>query len=233
MTRGLAGGPYGDPSRFDMGGNRAVYANESPDSEDPQILAADAVDDAEVFSGKFERAISIFRCAYSWVGHARPQVDGRYGVVWFGQYAPHASGASAVYAGVGDVPSVYGVGSLYRASLEASYWVHAVLGNWCNRFFVHTIGDIKAKQDELESSAFTAHVKDFFLLLLYVCILVVARGSCHSVDHFLASPCQVSDRYENWCKCRFSSCTFVSSILTALFVYFSFCISLRRRLKTK
>jgi dipeptidase len=159
MTRGLAGGPYGDPSRFDMGGNRAVYASEAPDSEDPDILAADAVDDAEVFSGKFERAISIFRCAYSWVGHARPQVDGRFGVVWFGQYAPHASGASAIYAGVGEVPSVYGVGSLYQASLDASYWVHAVLGNWCNRFFVHTIGDIKAKQDELESSAFTAHVR--------------------------------------------------------------------------
>jgi hypothetical protein len=24
MTKGLAGGPYGDPSRFDMAGNRAV-----------------------------------------------------------------------------------------------------------------------------------------------------------------------------------------------------------------
>jgi dipeptidase len=121
-------------------------------------LAADAVDDAQVFSGKFERAISIYRCAYSWVSHARPAVDHRLGVVWFGQYAPHASGASAVYVGAGAVPKVYGVGSLYAASLDASYWVHAVLGNWCDRFYVHTIGDIRAKQAELEGHAFAAQV---------------------------------------------------------------------------
>jgi len=45
---------------------------------------------------------------------------------------------------------------LRALSQKASYWVHSVLGNWADRFYVHSIGDIKEVQTRLESAQFEA-----------------------------------------------------------------------------
>jgi dipeptidase len=138
LTRGLAAGPYGDPSRFDPGENKALYRAEGHDDDNL------GVDETEAWAGRFERAISIYRCAYSFVSQSRPHVDNSLGVVWFGQYAPHASTAVPLYVGISQIPAPYTTGSLSKFSLDSSYWVHAAVGNWANRFYVHTIGDIQA-----------------------------------------------------------------------------------------
>mmetsp|Transcript_3107 Transcript_3107/g.6608 ORF Transcript_3107/g.6608 Transcript_3107/m.6608 type:complete len:693 (-) Transcript_3107:240-2318(-) len=155
MTRGLPGGPFGDPSRFDPGSNRAVYAHEKADSTTQ--LELDSTDDDNANSGQFERAISMYRCSYNWVAHASPHLPTNLlGVVWFGQYAPHASTAVPLYAGIAHVPQPFATGSLNKASLDVSYWIHAILGNWADRLYVHTIGDIQAKQSEVEGALFAA-----------------------------------------------------------------------------
>jgi dipeptidase len=98
-----------------------VYTVE--DAGDADQLALDATDDVTALTGRFERAISIYRCAYSWVSQARPSVaSSALGVVWFGQYAPHASTVVPLYAGISEVPKAFATGSLYAASLDASYW---------------------------------------------------------------------------------------------------------------
>jgi dipeptidase len=153
MTKGLAGGPYGDPSRFDPNGNRGIYEAEY---DDDATDAADATDDVFAFKGQFQRAISIYRCAYNWVSSSRPDVHNALGTVWFGQYAGHDSAAVPLYAGIKKVPKAFSTGSLSKFTFDASYWVHAVLGNWADRFYIHTIGDIKKVQHSLESAQFNA-----------------------------------------------------------------------------
>ena len=147
MTVGLASGPYGDPSRFDPGATRRL-AGPYGDEE--------TIDDAVAWGGKFERAISIYRCSYSWVGEARPHLDNGLGVIWFGQYAPHASQYVPIYQGGSKVPASFTKGSLFKFEPQASYWVHAAIGNWADRFYIHTISDIKSKQAELEGALFMA-----------------------------------------------------------------------------
>ena len=110
---------YGDPSRFDVAGNRAVYARE--DKGDAVKLLRDATDDVAAFAGTFERAISIFRCSYAWVSNPKKDQPRALGTVWFGQYAPSASGFSALYAGISKVPAAFATGSLYKASLDVRH----------------------------------------------------------------------------------------------------------------
>ena len=105
MTVGLASGPYGDPSRFDPGATRrraGPYGDE------------ETIDDAVAWGGKFERAISIYRCSYSWVGEARPHLDNGLGGIWFGLYAPHASQYVPIYQGGSKVPASFTKGSLFK-----------------------------------------------------------------------------------------------------------------------
>jgi dipeptidase len=78
----------------------------------------DITEDAFALSGSYQRAISIYRCAYSWVSSARPHVDNSLGTVWFGQYAPHASSAVPIYAGVKHVPNAFATGSLNKFSFK-------------------------------------------------------------------------------------------------------------------
>ena len=118
-------------------------------------------------------------------------------LVWFGQYAPHASSYIPVYAIADDVPSPFAVGSLHayvrrrrrglagslfdryystvwrifvspntpdemrhretaRYDAVSSYWAHAAVGNYAARFYVHTIGALKAAQAALEGALYTA-----------------------------------------------------------------------------
>ena len=98
----------------------------------------------------FERAISIYRCSYSWVSESRADVPSELGVVWFSQYAPHAAGTVPLYVNSPDIPEGFSSGSLFEFDASVSYWVHAAVGNWADRLYVHTIGDIKALQDKLE-----------------------------------------------------------------------------------
>ena len=94
-------------------------------------------------SGKYERAISIFRAAYTWVSQSRADAPGR-GRVWFGQYAPHSSTHVPVYVGAGRVPRAFATGNLRALDRGALYWAHALVGNWAARFWIHCRDDVGA-----------------------------------------------------------------------------------------
>ena len=94
-------------------------------------------------SGKYERAISIFRAAYTWVSQSRADAPGL-GRVWFGQYAPHSSTHVPVYVGAGRVPRAFATGNLRALDRGALYWAHALVGNWAARFWIHCRDDVGA-----------------------------------------------------------------------------------------
>eukprot|EP00931_Biecheleriopsis_adriatica_P056548 TRINITY_DN33506_c0_g1_i1.p1 TRINITY_DN33506_c0_g1~~TRINITY_DN33506_c0_g1_i1.p1 ORF type:complete len:641 (+),score=85.74 TRINITY_DN33506_c0_g1_i1:64-1986(+) len=146
MTKGIASGPYGDPSRFDPDSTKSVY----PPTQ--------AVTSKEANSGKFERAISIYRCSYAWISQTRAAAPGL-DLIWFGQYAPHANQYVPVYAAAQSVPPAFAKGSLSNYDESVSYWVHAVVGNWADRFYRFAITDVKSLQSSREDAMYAAQPK--------------------------------------------------------------------------
>ena len=144
MTRGLASGPHGDPNRFDVGATFDVgYAH-----------GGDAVTMAEATSGMFERAISIFRCSYSFVSQSRGAAamdDGYPAVLWVAQYAPHSASYVPVYVDADAVPEALATGSLHEVDVKAQYWAHALVGNWAARFWDVAMPLVGAKIDAVQS----------------------------------------------------------------------------------
>lgn len=136
MTKGPAAGPYGDPSRFDPGDNRAVFGQ------------VDGVDDEVAkMHGGYERAISIFRCAYSFVSQPSDMLP----VFWVSQYAPHSGSYVPVYVNALEVPHSLSVGSLHSVDLDAQYWPHALVGNWAARFYRVAQPIVVARQNAVDA----------------------------------------------------------------------------------
>lgn len=149
VTRGLASGPHGDPSRYD----------------DPQYGTP-----GEGGGGPFPRAISIFRTSYShlielgrrggWLAGAR---------VWLSQGAPHAAVYTPVHVqpaaadaggSVADMPASLTSGSLHRAdALDGApastsvFWRTTLLNNWARAVgYDFAWGLIEAAQREVEAA---------------------------------------------------------------------------------
>lgn len=93
MTKGVDGGPFGDPMRF------------SPRSavKDPE----NGITKEEYRQGLgFQRAISLWRTAYSTVTQSRKHLPDELGAVtWIAPYAPHFSTFVPVYASAPSAPS--------------------------------------------------------------------------------------------------------------------------------
>lgn len=132
-TVGLAGGPFGDPDRYDAGpvGNmsreRAMY-------------------------GEFPRTISLFRTSYSYVARSSAALPSTVGAMLL--FAPHAAGTSAYvpfYLAGEAVPPAYATGSLFRFRGDVAYWAVAVVANWVHKYYVHAIGDVRALQAGVEA----------------------------------------------------------------------------------
>jgi dipeptidase len=90
LSKGVAGGPYGDPRRYDGSIDRPYNHN--------NLTVAGAI------SGGFERAISVMRTAYSTVLVSRANSEANSltrAVVWVAQYAPHMSVFSPIYVAAG------------------------------------------------------------------------------------------------------------------------------------
>ena len=114
----------------------------------------DAVTMAEATSGMFERAISIFRCSYSFVSQSRGAAamdDGYPAVLWVAQYAPHSASYVPVYVDADAVPEALATGSLHEVDVKAQYWAHALVGNWAARFWDVAMPLVAAKIDAVQS----------------------------------------------------------------------------------
>ena len=141
MTKGVAGGPYGDPARFD-------------------VSSVDGMTMEEALDGSFERSISIFRTSYSFVAVARKNIPTNLlSMIWFGQYQPSTSNYVPVYVAA-DAARPLTRGSLFKFDNEIPFWNYLVVNNYASRFYNYAIGDIKALQKRVQDMSFKA-VKDF------------------------------------------------------------------------
>ncbi|MGE5509500.1 MAG: dipeptidase [Chitinophagales bacterium] len=127
LTKGIAAGPFGDPNRFPT----------------PKT------------NGEWERAISIFRCAYSTVLQARSWLPNEIGgVAWFAEDAAHTSTYIPLYAGITAVPASFTVGCRATYDRNAAWWAYNFVENWANLKWSYMIKDIQAVQKQFESEAF-------------------------------------------------------------------------------
>ncbi|KAJ0400294.1 hypothetical protein P43SY_006134 [Pythium insidiosum] len=133
MTKGPAGGPYGNPDRYDPGVNGDL-----------------TVKDLE--AGHFERAISIFRASYSFVSVLNAS-SADFGYLWFGAYAPHATVYSPVFVQTESTPSQFANGSLFAFDRSSSFWTNALVGNWASRFYTYAHPYVEKVQLQLEQTA--------------------------------------------------------------------------------
>ena len=131
LTQGVAAGPFGTPNRYYEGeGEKSV-------------------------NGAWERAISMFRCSYSYVVQARSWLpDPIGGVVWWGPDAPHSTVYVPFYAGIDHVPEPYSTGNLRDFSRDSAWWAFDFVSNWADLKFSYMIEDIREQQEFLEGKAF-------------------------------------------------------------------------------
>jgi len=137
LTKGLQGGPYGNPNRYDK------YAVGEVSKEDLRL-------------GHFERPISMFRTSYSTVVQSRqylpPLIGSR---TWFGSAQPHATAYVPFYPGTTKepIPKQWCTGSLYKFTREAMFWTVDFISNWAERMYLPIIPDIQTAQTDAEELA--------------------------------------------------------------------------------
>jgi dipeptidase len=129
MTKGPDAGPFGTPVR---------WATNKP---------------AET-SG-WERAISKFRCSYSFVSQSRGWLPNPIGtVLWFGEDAPHSTVYLPIYAGVTRLPQSLAIENRFECTRDSAWWAFDFVENWINLSYSYMIEDVKAMQKKLEGEFF-------------------------------------------------------------------------------
>lgn len=130
LTEGMAAGPFGTPNRYPTPGD--VKPENRKDTD-------------------WERAISMFRCSYSFVSQARDWLpDPIGGVAWFGEDAPHTTVYTPIYAGVTDLPEAYETGARDKFDENSAWWAFNFVSNWADLKFSYMIEDIKTEQEKFE-----------------------------------------------------------------------------------
>ncbi|KAI0563274.1 Peptidase C69 [Gracilaria domingensis] len=133
LTAGEAGGPYGDPNRYDI----AYDGNMSR---------------ARARSGEFGRAVSLFRTSYTTISRSNPNLPREVGsMMYYSQQQPSSSVFVPLYVSVQSIPKVFSRGSLFRYENESMFWAVALVSNWVHRYYKHALDDLRALQNEIES----------------------------------------------------------------------------------
>ncbi|MEA1964688.1 MAG: C69 family dipeptidase [Candidatus Aerophobetes bacterium] len=134
LTKGLAAGPFGNPNRYPT----------------PSKVKPEGRKDLD-----WERALSMFRCSYSFVSQARSWLpDPIGGVLWFGEDAPHSTCYIPFYCGITKVPKSFSSGRRDVFDKDSAWWAFNFVSNWADLKFSYMIKDIKAAQNELEGDFF-------------------------------------------------------------------------------
>jgi len=134
LTKGMAAGPFGNPNRYPTP-SKVV-------PEDRKGLG-------------WERAISMFRCSYSFVSQVRNWLpDPIGGVLWFGEDAPHSTCYIPFYCGITEVPISFSSGRRDVFDKDSAWWAFNFVSNWADLKFSYMIEDINAAQNELEGDFF-------------------------------------------------------------------------------
>jgi len=135
LSRGVTAGPFGCPSRF----------------PGPLDTSGDTGDPDRKLKGAWERAISIFRCGFSYVCQARGWLpDPIGGLVWFGPDAPMTTCYVPFYAGVTGIAAPYYTCDTTKFSQDSAWWAFNFVANWASVKYSYILEDIRKKQDEIE-----------------------------------------------------------------------------------
>ena len=128
MTKGLAAGPFGTPTRW--GTRTRAQAG---------------------FVG-WERSIAIFRCAYCVVLQCRDWLpDWIGGIAWFAEDNPKTACFVPFYAGNTKLPKAFEVGGRDKFERESAFWAFNFVANWAEIKFSYIHDDIQKKYSELEN----------------------------------------------------------------------------------
>ena len=134
LTKGLAAGPFGSPTRYPTGKDQKPENRRNND---------------------WDRPISLFRCTYSFVSQIRPNMpDEIAACTWFGYDQPHTTVYMPIFAGTEKLPDCMDVYDRAKFNRDSLFWAFNFVGNWSDLKFSYMIKDIRAKQSELEDEFF-------------------------------------------------------------------------------
>lgn len=131
-AEGVAGGPYGDPNRFDLWtvGNMTIW---------------------EANEGEFPRTISLFRTSYSFVAEPRKNVPSIFGRMWFCLYAPDTSTFTPIYIQAKELSKSWITGTMQKYDSTKAWWNFCVVGNYAARFYSFAIQGVRKLQNRLDN----------------------------------------------------------------------------------
>lgn len=102
-----------------------------------------------------ERMIAVQQCSYVVVLQARANVPAWIGsLAWFAPDDAKTSVFSPLYAGNLKVPAAYEIGRRDKYDRNSAFWAANFINNWANLNWKAMIGDIRAKQAEVEDKLF-------------------------------------------------------------------------------
>lgn len=131
-AEGLAGGPFGDPNRFDLWSNGDMTVWEANE-------------------GEFPRTISLFRTSYSFVAEPRQGLLGTYFPrMWLCQYAPDSSTYTPMYVTSKELPAAFTSGTMQKYNTESAFWNFCVVGNYAARFYSFAMKSVRELQARLD-----------------------------------------------------------------------------------
>ena len=134
MTQGLAAGPFGNPTRWQIGSGQKP---EDMSSED------------------WEREIAQFRCSYSFVAELRPDMPGELGsVLWFGEDSPDTTVYTPIYAGTTEVPVEWSTGERKNFDQDCAWWAFNLVNNYANLNWDAMYPVIRERKAEIEAEYF-------------------------------------------------------------------------------
>jgi dipeptidase len=137
MTKGMAAGPYGDPTRF-----YGSYDGASYDISNHKLY------------GAWERPISVFYQGYAYILQTRPDApELTKGVCWFGPDISYTSCFVPFLAKSLQLPATYQVGDPQKFSRDAAWWAFDFVANWARLNFqrIYKV-DIQPLQQSLEQA---------------------------------------------------------------------------------
>lgn len=134
LTKGLAAGPFGSPTRYPTGKAQKPENRKGND---------------------WDRPISLFRCSYSFAAQVRPNMpDEIAALTWFGLDQPHTTVYMPIFAGVTKLPESMNVYDRAKFNQKSLFWAFNLVANWADLKHSYMIKDIRAEQTKLEDGFF-------------------------------------------------------------------------------
>ncbi len=146
MTQGLTAGPFGNPNRVR-----------------PLSWEADSI------NYSFERPISTYNTAFSYVAQLRNYLPNEIGgIAWFGVDDTYTSCYFPIYCCVTEISEPFATGDINHYSRESAWWAFNLAANYANiRYVVDIIKEQRAiedlflqQQDSIESEALGMRKED-------------------------------------------------------------------------